>query len=568
MNETHNNSNCCQILSKQVLTKLRELMNEIRQSNQSTHKKKQCDKRSNENWRSNQYETKVVSPKSRGRCFNCGAFQHESPRCPYLDQGTRCFKCSSFGHISTSCYSVTTRERRKYDSMSSVKLFSLFEQKFHSYTQRTKLLLKHYEKTVEENCNLKSTNNKLRGESAALKAVSEEDKRKVELYTKQMTGNSKNENFNERLNFSDDQERIRTFVRINSSENVECFKWNRDSTGRILNLFSDEGALTDRFEFDRIFGPNNNNENIFNSMLPMLKLAIEGCNVCIIAYGASGSGKTHTMIGNDVQPGIISRSMNFILENGSHNISDLSIKCSMYEIYNEIFYDLLNGHSKQNDIKRLTEVRIKSIDEFMQIFKIARSHRKTANTIKNQSSSRSHAIFKISMKGISRETDKIIESDILMLDCAGQENFYDLRNDTKNQIRRYEMSSINRAYSGLASVIQCLKEGDEFVNFRNSKLTFLLKPYLTGCARTLIIATTSQDRKCLATSKSIYKVINLANRIKFKYKEKKSKVFNKTEQFKSNMRKFCFSKTLGEAKHRLLFPPLPGFELKGRRCRI
>lgn len=219
--------------------------------------------------------------------------------------------------------------------------------------------------------------------------------------------------------------------------------------------------------------------------------------------------------------------MNFIFEDGSRNLKNFDVKCSIYEIYNETFYDLLNkrGPKKKNNITDIAEVQIKSIDEFIQMFKLANNHRRTASTRRNQYSSRSHSVVKISMEGLARETNENLSSNIHMLDCAGQESLNDLLKNEKNQIRRYEMSTINKAYSGLASVIQCLKKDDEYVNFRHSKLTFVLKPYLTGNARTLIIATTSQEKKYMATSKSIYKVINRANMIKCKYK--KLKITNK-----------------------------------------
>lgn len=96
--------------------------------------------------------------------------------------------------------------------------------------------------------------------------------------------------------FLNDEEKIKTFVRIKPSESPECFNWNRDSTRRILNLYSDDRTFMNRYIFNRVFGPDDDNETIFSSMLPLLKSAVEGNNVCLIAYGASGSEKTHTMI--------------------------------------------------------------------------------------------------------------------------------------------------------------------------------------------------------------------------------------------------------------------------------
>lgn len=87
--------NICQI-SKKSLEKKFDLLIETRRYNQSMY----CKSR-NENW--NQNETGQQRKESK-RCYNCGAFQQLSIRCPHLNRGTRCFSCGDFGHLSTSCF--------------------------------------------------------------------------------------------------------------------------------------------------------------------------------------------------------------------------------------------------------------------------------------------------------------------------------------------------------------------------------------------------------------------------------------------------------------------------------
>lgn len=75
------------------------------------------------------------------------------------------------------------------------------------------------------------------------------------------------------------------------------------------------------------------------------------------------------------------------------------------------------------------------------------------------------------------------------------------------------MSNINRSFSGLATVLECLKKRDNFVDFRSSKLAFVLRPYLTGQGRALFVVTASQERKHLAASKAVFKIMDVINKI-------------------------------------------------------
>lgn len=130
-------------------------------------------------------------------------------------------------------------------------------------------------------------------------------------------------------------------------------------------------------------------------------------------------------MGNSCQPGLIPRLMNYIFEIGKRNIIDLDVKCSAYEIYNEMYFDFLNGHVQRKNVRNIVEVKLESIGRFNQVFKLVNKHRRTAETAKNRVSSRSHAVFKISLKGQSLKTNKNLNSSILMVDCAGQENARD-----------------------------------------------------------------------------------------------------------------------------------------------
>lgn len=219
------------------------------------------------------------------------------------------------------------------------------------------------------------------------------------------------------------------------------------------------------------------------------------------------------MMGSSCQPGLLPSLMNYIFKIGKRKIIDLNVKCSAYEIYNEMYFDFLNGHVQRKNIRNLVEVKLESISRFNQIFELVNKHRRIAETAKNRVSSRSHAVFKISSEGQSLKTNKNFNSSILMVDCAGQENAGDHFENASKGIRIQEMANINKSFSGLATAIECLKKRDSFVDFRSSKLTFVLRPYLTGQGRALFVVTASQEKKHLAASKAVFKIMDVINEI-------------------------------------------------------
>ena len=53
------------------------------------------------------------------------------------------------------------------------------------------------------------------------------------------------------------------------------------------------------FKFDRVFGPDEGQEFVFDEVNEVVRSALDGFNVCIFAYGQTGSGKTYTMQGTN-----------------------------------------------------------------------------------------------------------------------------------------------------------------------------------------------------------------------------------------------------------------------------
>ena len=113
-----------------------------------------------------------------------------------------------------------------------------------------------------------------------------------------------------------------------------------------IALRNDTGVGTadfQRFEFDQVFGPDSTQEGVFTEVSPLVTSAMDGYNVCIFAYGQTGTGKTYTMEGPPESPGVNTNAFRRLFEVASERTEEMEyvFKCSMLEIYNETIMDLL-----------------------------------------------------------------------------------------------------------------------------------------------------------------------------------------------------------------------------------
>lgn len=239
----------------------------------------------------------------------------------------------------------------------------------------------------------------------------------------------------------------------------------------------------------------------------ILDHTLSGYNTCIFAYGQTGSGKSYTMMGDDEDPGIIPRSCAdlFARIDRVHERIDqmdtatkVQVRISYFEIYNEQVKDLLD-HNKQLKIREnpktgpyvegLSEFNIESLDDFNKYMSLGNNNRTVAATKMNYQSSRSHAVFTISLRITEFNTDedliKETNSSLRLVDLAGSE-----RADSTGTsgVRFKEGSNINKSLTTLGRVISSLSDGSSRHPFRDSTLTWILKESLGGNSKTAMIA--------------------------------------------------------------------------------
>ncbi|CAG8492682.1 11608_t:CDS:2 [Acaulospora morrowiae] len=352
-----------------------------------------------------------------------------------------------------------------------------------------------------------------------------------------------------------------------------------------------QGEKKQTFNYDYVFGPEAEQQEVYqNAVEKLVDQFLEGYNVTILAYGQTSSGKTHTMGTShnssipSEQKGIIPRAMSTlfsIMNSPQFKSRKFAIKVSFIEIYNEELIDLLADYlpgtdnckpqvtiredSKGNILwSGLQEIRVNGVDELMSHLARGSLNRQVGATDMNEQSSRSHAIFSVTMsqqksngstnsglnspvnsnssnngsdsrpstpskimRSNSRATLRAsrrfeegesisITSKFHFVDLAGSER---LKRTSAIGERVKEGISINAGLLALGNVISALGDPTKarhttHIPYRDSKLTRLLQDSLGGNAQTLMIACVSPTECNLNETINTLKYANRARNIK------------------------------------------------------
>lgn len=140
-------------------------------------------------------------------------------------------------------------------------------------------------------------------------------------------------------------------------------------------------------------------------------------------------------------------------------------------------------------------------------------NRKFAETNLNNKSSRSHVIFRLDFEIRKPENpNKILYSQCNLIDLAGSENIAKAKTTGMNKT---EGININQSLLALSKVITSLCNGaQQFIPYRDSKLTRLLQPCLGGNSKTLVICTINPGKDNIANSKDTLKFAMNAGAVK------------------------------------------------------
>ncbi|CAL4103220.1 unnamed protein product, partial [Meganyctiphanes norvegica] len=278
------------------------------------------------------------------------------------------------------------------------------------------------------------------------------------------------------------------------------------------------------FAFDHSFdslSPDSPNfatqETVFESLgHDVINNAFGGYNACIFAYGQTGSGKSYSMMGTSDQKGLIPRLCDTLFDRIAEcpdTHTSHKVEVSYMEIYNEKVHDLLDPKGSRQTLKvrehnilgpyvdGLSQLAVTEYEEIEQLIEEGNKSRTVAATNMNSESSRSHAVFTVVLTQIITDEASGVSGEkvnkMSLVDLAGSERA--VKTGAVGD-RLKEGSNINKSLTTLGLVISKLADGtgakgkgrgDNFIPYRDSVLTWLLKDNLGGNSKTVMVATVS-----------------------------------------------------------------------------
>ncbi|KAK5646619.1 hypothetical protein RI129_005083 [Pyrocoelia pectoralis] len=298
---------------------------------------------------------------------------------------------------------------------------------------------------------------------------------------------------------------------------------NKKITIQTATVGSSITKLAYVFPYDHVFWSCNSTdvnyssqEDVFSEIgEPLLETAFQGYNACLFAYGQTGSGKSYSMMGKDSEivdynntVGIIPRFCKRLFDKINEvnsQFTTATVDISYFEIYNEKIHDLL-PHSSNNMriplkvrehpvwgpyVVNLSTHTVKSYEELKSWLLLGNKNRATAATVMNEKSSRSHSIFSIELSLSDTNTQENLtrRSKVSLVDLAGSERLGSVSN---NDDKHKQGIFINKSLLTLGKVISALadhRKGTQFVPYRESVLTWLLRESIGGNSFTSMLAT-------------------------------------------------------------------------------
>ncbi|KAF1766301.1 hypothetical protein GCK72_006257 [Caenorhabditis remanei] len=294
--------------------------------------------------------------------------------------------------------------------------------------------------------------------------------------------------------------------------------------------------------FFRVYDTDTTQADIYADLVSsQIKKVIAGFNCTVFAYGQTGTGKTFTMEGgrtdakssqDDPSTGIIPRAVEDIFEQlETSGCEEYSLRVSYVELYNEELFDLLassesddrerlrifdDPHKKGVIVSGVEEVPVRNRSDVFKLLQLGAEKRRTAATLMNMHSSRSHSLFMVNVvvrENTNTGEELVKQGKLNLVDLAGSENIG--RSGAQGN-RAKEAGSINQSLLTLGRVIRSLTTNAQHVPYRESKLTRLLQDSLGGSTITSLIATLSPSSSNFEESQSTLEYAMRAANIKNK----------------------------------------------------
>ncbi|MBA0833268.1 hypothetical protein Goarm_017592, partial [Gossypium armourianum] len=251
----------------------------------------------------------------------------------------------------------------------------------------------------------------------------------------------------------------------NGSSSVVEFDSSQDTELQIVSSDSSKK----QFKFDHVFRPEDGQDAVFARTKPIVTSVLDGYNVCIFAYGQTGTGKTFTMEGTPENRGVNYRTLEelFRVAGERGGVMKYELFVSMMEVYNEKIRDLLGESSNQptkkleikqaaegtQEVPGLVEACVNSTEEVWELLKSGNRVRSVGATNANELSSRSHCLLRVTVRGTNLINSQKTKSHLWLVDLAGSERVGKIEVEGE---RLKESQFINKSLSALGDVISAL----------------------------------------------------------------------------------------------------------------
>mmetsp|Transcript_24603 Transcript_24603/g.70918 ORF Transcript_24603/g.70918 Transcript_24603/m.70918 type:complete len:747 (+) Transcript_24603:757-2997(+) len=305
----------------------------------------------------------------------------------------------------------------------------------------------------------------------------------------------------------------------------------------MLCLRSKDGSSYQGYKFDGILDGRASQSDLMTHFDGIIDGLLRGVSCTTFAYGPTSSGKTYSLIGkgfddafetklpwNQVRSdvysqrdswGIVPRTIYALFgrldDDDSSSVVSFNVRCSFMQIYNDKVFDLLaSGKSTKSSlpiredaralggvtIYGLSSIETNSPEQAIKLLYQGGRRRTVRETSCNERSSRSHAIFRLSVEvcAVDSQGSPVTRRSLLnLVDCAGSERW---GTEERSKLSASELTSINTSLSALGNCISALARNQKHIPFRSSALTRILKDCLGGGARAMIIATVHSNPSC------------------------------------------------------------------------
>ncbi|KAI2463044.1 P-loop containing nucleoside triphosphate hydrolase protein [Annulohypoxylon bovei var. microspora] len=270
----------------------------------------------------------------------------------------------------------------------------------------------------------------------------------------------------------------------------------RNAIGNII-------TSTKSFDFERIFGPEETNDDVFSEISDLVDCALQGEKVGIFAYGQTGSGKTHTLSHKnpevDLEDGVIPRTVALMFKIAETSDShSYSIALSILEIHIDNIYDLqepIEGQKVQTRIEEAKFLNLDTLESAERMIEEASRLRVSSSTSKNAMSSRSHLILTFQITRESLDGGQVDRGFLYLVDLAGSERS---AAGGLEGTQLQEGIKINKSLMSLNLVITALGKGTHAAY--DTALTKALRPVLAHDSKTLMFVMISPLKRDLVTS--------------------------------------------------------------------